>query len=248
MNLHIIACQVFYREVSFLASQSSCTTSVTWMPQGMHDTPKLLQKALQEEIDKLDQAYEAGTLRQAPEAVVLCYGLCSYGVAGLSSRHFPLAIPRTDDCIGIFLGSQRRYLREFEKHPGCLWLTNGWFEASAVPAEADPALLRAKYAEEYGEENAGFLLEQSQAWIFHYHACAYITSPAYRQNASFRERAQALAKRNNWEYFALDGDNSLLSRLINGEFREEETLLCPPGAKILPSFDEKKLCWKLEEA
>ena len=248
MTLHIIACQVFYREVSFLASQSSCTTTITWMPQGMHNTPELLQKALQLEIEKLDQAYESGTLRQVPNALVLCYGLCSYGVAGLSSRHFPLALPRTDDCIGIFLGSQQRYLREFEKHPGSLWLTNGWFETDAVPAEKDPAAIRAKYAEEYGEEHAVFLLEQDQAWIFHYHACSYITSPAYRKNASFQERARALAQRNHWDFYTFNGDNSLLFRLLNGEFPEDEILLCPPGAKIFPSFDEKKVCWKAEKA
>ena len=75
MILHLIACQVFYREVSYLASQSKQITSVSWMPQGMHDTPDLLRKNLQSEIDRLDLALENGTLRHRPDYLLLCYGL-----------------------------------------------------------------------------------------------------------------------------------------------------------------------------
>lgn len=54
MNLHIIACQVFYREISCLASPSPHRTWTAWLPQGMHSTPHLLREAIQREIDRVD--------------------------------------------------------------------------------------------------------------------------------------------------------------------------------------------------
>ena len=113
MNIKIIACHVFYRELSYIASMSDNVTSVTWLPQGLHNTPDLLQKALQEEIDKAENSQsESSALyhNKAFDAIVLGYGLCSNGVIGLKSNKIPIIIPKTDDCIGVFLGSQKRYL------------------------------------------------------------------------------------------------------------------------------------------
>ena len=240
MILHLIACQVFYREVSYLASQSKQITSVSWMPQGMQDTPDLLRKNLQSEIDRLDLALENGTLRHRPDYLLLCYGLCSNGVAGLSSRHYPLVIPRTDDCIGIFLGSQARYLREFSRYPGTYWLNNGWLEAASLPGSQNPEQQRQAYAEQYGEENADFLLEQQTAWVRQYSACGYITSQVC-DLAPYREEAKDVAQRNHWNFREIPGDITFLARLLDGDFREEEVLLCPPGKTVTPSYDAKKL-------
>lgn len=242
MVLHLIACQVFYREVSFLASQSRHITSVSWMPQGMHDAPDLLRRSLQCEIDRLDLALEGGSLRHKPDYLLLCYGLCSNGVAGLSSRNFPLVIPRTDDCIGIFLGSQERYLKVFSEHPGTYWLNNGWLEAAVLPGSRNPEQQRRIYAEQYGEENAGFLLEQQAAWVKRYSTCGYITSQVY-DRASYREEARSIARQNHWDFLEIPGDIALLSRLLDGVFRQEEVLLCPPGKTVTQSYDAKKLAF-----
>ena len=40
MRIHIIACRVLTRELSYLISQSPHTVDVTWLPQGLHDTPE----------------------------------------------------------------------------------------------------------------------------------------------------------------------------------------------------------------
>ncbi len=242
MHLHIIACQVFYREISFLASQAPNTTWVTWLPQGMHDTPDLLRRSLQAEIDRIDQGVEDGALRHVPDYVILGYGLCSNGVCGLSSRRFPLVIPRTDDCIGVFLGSQRRYLQEFENHPGTYWLNNGWLETAYVPTLENQRLLRKQYAELYGEENADFLADQQNAWTAKYTSCGYISSKAY-SNPAYTEQARRVAEQNHWEFLSLPGDLSLLQRLLNGEFDQREVLICPPGKTVSPSYDEKKICF-----
>lgn len=54
MNLHIIACQVFYREISCLASPSPHRTWTPRLPQGMRSTPYPLREAIRREIGRVD--------------------------------------------------------------------------------------------------------------------------------------------------------------------------------------------------
>ena len=108
MRIHIIACRVFTRELSYYASQSPNTIDITWLPQGLHDTPEKLRSMLKESLDGLYRQKEKQMIKHWPDFIVLCYGLCSNGIVGLESRDTPLIIPRTDDCIALFLGSQQR--------------------------------------------------------------------------------------------------------------------------------------------
>lgn len=134
MRIHIIACRVLTRELSYLISQSPHTVDITWLPQGLHDTPEKLRALIADAIDGLYRQREQRMLKHFPDVIVLGYGLCSNGVVGLESRDIPLVIPRTDDCIALFLGSQERYLRLFEEYNGTYWLNNGWIETAYIPS------------------------------------------------------------------------------------------------------------------
>ena len=84
---------------------------MTWLPQGLHDTPELLHKRLESELDRLYADIEDRALRcPKPDYIGLCYGLCSNGVVGLTARDIPIVVPRCDDCTALFLGSQKRYM------------------------------------------------------------------------------------------------------------------------------------------
>ena len=106
MRYKVIACKALFREFSLLASQTQTILDITYMRQGLHDTPDLLRRALQEEIDKVDENADMHSNEQRPgrtfDAILLGYGLCSNGVAGLSSKKYPLVVPRSDDCIVLF--------------------------------------------------------------------------------------------------------------------------------------------------
>lgn len=246
MNIHIIACQVFYREISYLAALSPHATSIIWLPQGLHDTPDLLRKRVQQEIEEVERAIEERTYKHDPDIILIGYGLCSNGTVGLSSRSLPLVIPRTDDCIGVFLGSQKRYLTEFSEHPGTYWLNNGWLETAFLPTKQNYDKMWKTYAEEYGEDNADFLLEQEQAWVLKYDTLGYITSEIY-QNDGFEQYAEEIGTHNNWRFLKLDGDAGFLRRLLDGIFDEKEVLVCPPGHCTAASFDEQKLTFTVDK-
>jgi len=59
----------------------------------LHTRPQEMRPALQAHIDALP----------APSIVLLGYGLCGNGVVGVKSGAHVLVIPRTHDCIAIFL-------------------------------------------------------------------------------------------------------------------------------------------------
>jgi hypothetical protein len=135
MRLHVVACQVFSRELCSIAAQSSHVVELDLLPQGLHDTPALLREMVGEAIQKVEDRYQKGISKYLPDAIILGYGLCSNGVVGLQAGKIPLVVPRTDDCIGIFLGSQRRYLDLFQQYPGIYWFNHGWIENAFIPTK-----------------------------------------------------------------------------------------------------------------
>lgn len=235
MRLHIIACQVFGRELNYYCSQSSNTIEITWMPQGLHDTPAILNKKLSEAINEIESRK-----RNRPDAIILCYGLCSNGVVGLKSKNIPIVVPRTDDCIALFLGSQKRYLEMFEKHNSTYWLTTGWIEHAFIPSEDAFKKRLEEYTVLYGEDNADFLLEQDSLWIKNYNYCGYISSEVY-ENDDYINIARGISDLHNWDFAKIQGDNSMIRKIVEAKWNENEFLVCPPNHIIEPSFDYMKI-------
>ncbi|HIY08127.1 MAG TPA: DUF1638 domain-containing protein [Firmicutes bacterium] len=240
MRIHVIACQVFFRPLSWLAARSAHTVSISWLPQGLHDTPSRLNQMLRQELDRLEEQQEKRILKHRPQAIVLGYGLCSNGVVGLEAGEVPLIAPRTDDCIGLLLGSQARYLEAFARHPGTYWVSDGWMEYGYVPTREALEQRRRDYVEQYGEENADFLMEQDQQWRKHYTTVAYIDSPLGAR-PEFREAARQIGEDQGWSLVEYPGELGLLERLVNGPWEDEEFLVCPPGHRIIASNDERKI-------
>ena len=214
MRIHLIACQVFCRELSAAIAQSPNIVAVSWMPQGLHEFPGKLREALQAEIDRVEGQIAAGALKFPPDVIALGYGLCSNGTAGLIARTRPLVVPRTDDCIALFLGSQERYMEYFTQYPGTYWFNGG---------------MRAEYAALYGEDNADFLMESGVGWgwIKNYRTCGYISSTCY-ENPAWRQEAAGMAAHCGWELMEVPGSRRLLDALLAGDWGGE-FLVCPPG-------------------
>jgi hypothetical protein len=87
----------------------------TWMDVALHNSPKKLAVALQERLDALPE----------PSTVLLGYGLCGNGLVGVKSGPHTLIVPRTHDCVAIFLGSHQRYVQRFFASPNTYYLTKG---------------------------------------------------------------------------------------------------------------------------
>ena len=129
MELAVVGCGIFKNEIEYLKPRITAALDFYWLPQRLHSKPLELRTLVQAEIDKADGA------DKTYDGIVLLYGLCSKGTIGVSSRKYPVAVPKVQDCIGILLGSNERYMAHFREKPGTYWFTKGWFETGFNPGK-----------------------------------------------------------------------------------------------------------------
>lgn len=240
MRLKLIACKVISREIGLLSAQSKNTIDITTLRQGLHNEPEKLREALQREIDLIDRhddIHSCNNPGSVFDAILLGYGLCSNGVVGVSSKKYPIVIPRAHDCATLFLGSKERYKAIFdEKSGGVYWYTPGWIENTPMPSAESEAEKRELYNERYGEENADYLIETEREWLKNYHCLAYVETPGIcaGECRAFTKRAAAYF---GLDYAEYDGSLNLLQALLEGDWDAERFLILPPGASAEPSYD-----------
>jgi hypothetical protein len=236
MRLRLISCEIFYREMCWAASRSPNQVDLEFLPKGLHDLgAAAMRTRLQAAIDQADP--------ERYEALLLGYGLCGNGLAGLEARSLPLIAPRAHDCITLFLGSRARYLEYFQQHPGTYFHTTGWIERGRdVPQLSIQQRLGGgrsfqELAARYGEDNARYLMEQLGDYRRRYGRLAFIRT-GLEPDDRFRRASLEEAERRGWRFEEIAGDLSLLRRLTDGPWDEEDFLRVPPGGRIAATYRE----------
>lgn len=218
----VVACQVFQSLLQELLP-ADLVERLTFMDYGLHRVPSNLTWSVQEVIDSIDQ----------PSLVVLGYGLCGNGLDGIKAGKHTLLVPRADDCIAILLGSYKKYIQEFEAHPGTYYLTKGWLESGSNPLQEYQ-----EYKEKYGEESATWIMDQQYQ---HYERLVYV---AHSQEDLEKYRPQALevaeyCQRWGMRYEEILGSDIFVRRLIEVaatiDKADEDFVVIPPGGEIRQS-------------
>ena len=235
LRLKLLSCEVFYREMCAVVATSVNRVDLGFLPQGLHDLPH------QEMTARVQAAVDAVEADRY-DAILLGYGLCNNGLAGLVARQLPLVLPRAHDCITLFLGSRQRYLEYFHSHPGVYFLTTGWLERDVTEGDLQNLTIQhqtgmdrtyLELVEKYGKDNADFLWEQlCQATLNNYGAIAYIQMGVEPDDRFEREAEQQAAAR-GWPCEKVKGDLSLLRRLVDGPWDEGDFLRVAPGERIV---------------
>lgn len=237
MRLKLLSCEVFFREVCLLAAGSPHTSDLEFLPKGLHDLgADKMRDRLQEYVDRADDARY--------DAIVLVYGLCNNGVAGLKARHTRIVIPRAHDCISLFLGSRERYRDRFNDHPGTYYRTTGWLEHADSNGAGDVTvsqklglfMQREELVRKYGEDNAEYIMETMGDGLANYDRLAFIRMGLDCEDA-FRTTASAEASRLGLTFEEIAGSMELLRKLIRGEW-DNDFLLLEPGQVLAPSHDD----------
>jgi len=236
---HFIAltCEALARSIYGLSATAPHTISVRLFRQGLHNTPKALRATLQEQID----AIQPGEC----DAILLAYGICGTSTLGLVAHHTPLVIPRTHDCIALYLGSHRRYMAEFEKHPGTYWYSLDYMERNepgsniALGAAQLDVMdeVYEEYVEKYGKDNADYLMEVMGEWGKHYSRAVYIDM-GHGDGNKFEVLAREQAQHRSWLFERKQGDTRMLRMLLAGEWASDEFLVVPPGHTIRQAGDD----------
>lgn len=239
LRLKIIACDVLNREISYLASQSKNYTDVTFMSQGLHNTPDKLREMVQAEVDKANGDFPYNYYNTCPkyDYIILGYGLCSNGVVGITSKSVPMIIPRAHDCITLLMGSKELYKTTFEENPGTYWFSGGWIERGWQPSRIKFETLLEDYTQRYGEDNAEFLVEMEQNWVKEYKRAGLITWDCFNNNEYYRDFTKNSSEFLGWDFMEFEGSRALMENILNGQFNDHEVLVVPPGSAVNASYD-----------
>jgi hypothetical protein len=225
----LLSCEVFQRELCAAIAQSPNAVDPEFLEIGLHDEPSILRGRVQARIDAADGRYDA---------VLLGYGLCGNGLAGVAAGRVPLVLPRAHDCCAILLGSLEAYERHFGDSPSASWTSSGYVERSPHYLRTAEEALGIDYEEiarKYGEENARYVRESLKPRVpeteVRFIELEETARLGYAEAA--RERAAAEGK----DFVLIRGSSRLLRGLVAGGWDEAEYLVVPPLSRIVPLYD-----------
>lgn len=230
-RIAVVACAVLELEVEHYGGRSPAVARVVTIEQGLHNDPPRLRQRLQQAVNEVEAD-------PTIDAIVLGYGLCSRGIEGVHARRCRLVVPRAHDCITILLGSRERYAAYVAEHPGTYWYSPGWNKHHTPPGPQRYHRLRAQYVEQFGEDNADFLMDSEQHWFSTYQRATYVhlTVGATEADKRFtRECADWL----KWSYDEQAGDPALLRDLLAGAWDDERFVVLEPGQTVAVTADPR---------
>jgi hypothetical protein len=230
-----LTCSALARPIYSIAASVPAAISVQILDQGLHRVSESLRKKLQNHIDSVKP--------DEFDAILLVYGICGTSTLDLVARDTPLVISRVHDCIGLYLGSHKRYQKEFNAHPGTYWYSVDYMErkgdrgslGSSFTTDIDDRY--DEYVEKYGKDNAEYLMEVMGEWGSHYTRAAFIETGA-PDGKKYEKMAKDQAERRGWKFENMQGNQRMLQMLLSGNWPEDEFLVVPPGHQIKQSFED----------
>jgi len=228
-RVHVIACGVLAVDLKAEAETLGLDLSMQFLPGGLHRSPRELRLRLQEAID-------AAAAAQRGDLIAIGYGVCGLGTVGVHARNVPLAIPRVNDCIALFLGSDAAYKEQFARYPGTYYISAGWIEEKALPESmsretAEPrdptAVDYDRLVRKLGRENAEAIRYFLSSWQRNYQRAAFIDTGAVGRR-KYADIARAMAEEFGWKYEELTGSGTLLRKLLTQRSTTDDILIVPP--------------------
>lgn len=242
----VISCEVMREELTFFLRGRESDFDVHWVEMGLHAKPE----ALNAELKKL----AAECAGKGYEAVLLLFGLCSRATEGLEApADCPLVIHRAHDCITLYLGSAARYVREHEAEAGTYWFSQGFLHRAdrergleGLGAGVDLGIegksrtlaeIRQSFIDDYGEENAEYLVETLlESWKKNYSRAVYFDWEHNSDRAGDLEYVRGYAGDNGWRVETLPADFRLLEAFVAGDWGDE-FMVVEPGRRLAATND-----------
>jgi hypothetical protein len=209
-NTKIIACATVIEELLPLMPPGMQAVGLEY---GLHVNPDDLKKTLQQEIDNSEGKIDN---------IILGYGLCSMAVIGLKANGCTLIVPRVDDCIGLFLGSNEHYKQQHKLEPGTYYLSKGWIEVGGTPFDEHRQMI-----ERHGEKKAKRMMDL----MFKDYKRLVLIITGQEDMSKYRKYTKEQADRYNLRYEEITGSNALIKRMLEGNLNGDFVVV-PPGGTI----------------
>jgi hypothetical protein len=206
----LIACAAVIEEIR---SQIPEDLQYEILDFNLHLVPHRLKETLQKAIDAIGQDIDT---------LILGYGLCSMAVVGVRANHCQIIIPRVDDCIALFLGSQSAYQEQLYGEPGTYFLSRGWIEAGDTLIDDYGRLIQ-----KYGIERADSVMSLMMA---NYTRLAFIDT-GYSHCQPYYDFAQHAADQLGLQYEKIESTDRLLQKMLHGPW-DDDFIVIQPGQTI----------------
>lgn len=232
-RIALLACNVFEDEITLLTSGANHIIETRFFEIGLHDRPDQLRSTLQENLDAVDA-------RTDIDAVVLAYGLCGRGTAGLRPTHHPLVIPRAHDCITLFMGCKEAYASHQRLCPTCYYYTPGWNRARRVPGPDMLEQMRAELSARFDPEDVEFLIDSHREQLAMHDTATYLdlgTADGPAEATYAKQCAEWLG----WKFEHVRGNPALFRDLLWGQWDEHRYQIIAPGMQLGQATDDSIL-------
>ncbi|WP_321449020.1 DUF1638 domain-containing protein [uncultured Cohaesibacter sp.] len=207
-----ITCNVMEAEMRALLPEDA---DVEIFDISLHTRPNKLRGTLQEAVSRADGLYDP---------IFLGYGLCSQATVGLVAQNSHLVLFKTDDCIGVFLGSKEDQRQRAHNEPGAYFISRGWVGDGTGSLFDEYHRMK----ERRGEEKA---LKLMKKMLGHYDRIAHIIMPSAPDLEGDKAYARAMADTFGLDYVEIEGTTELIRQMVDGQ-TNRDVLIVPPGAPI----------------
>jgi hypothetical protein len=179
----------------------------------LHLSPTLLREALSAAVADADK----------PGAtIVLAFGMCSQAVLGLRTEHATLVVPKVDDCIAMFLGSNAAFEAESKKARGTYYVTGAYLDECDTIFSDHEALIE-KRGPERADKMMRLLLEGYTR---------IVTIDLGRQDlCDLRERVTGFAERFDLDVEPIRGTTRIVDALVADDWGDD-FVVAPPGHEL----------------
>ena len=227
----VISCSVLEAEIEHFAANLEHIVRIENLEQGLHNEPTKLRNQLQEAIERIEEETPA-------ETILLGYGLCSRGTEGVRTGRCRMIVPRAHDCITLLLGCKRRYAEYVAEHPGTYWYSPGWNKHHVPPGPERHEKLYQEYREQFGEDDAKYLMETAEGWFSSYERAAYVDLGVGVTDEDLEYTCKC-ADWLGWTFDHQHGDPDLLRALLEGRWDTERFVVLRPGQTFRMTGDER---------
>lgn len=227
-KVFFIGCGVLGPDTDHIAKKLNLNLEKTFLPGGLHNQPAALRQKLQDTINDVGQD-------PLCRRIIIGYGLCGRGTVGIKAPGAPLIFPKVHDCIALFMGGNHAYREEFTKIPGTFYISAGWYKAHEQCKRLKTDMLwtgsrSMGYQEiknKYGEKRSRDIIQFLTTWKKNYKRAAFIDT-GIGKTSQYEKYAQEMANKNNWTYQRIQGDSSLMIKLLTATDSDDQILVVPP--------------------
>lgn len=160
-------------------------------------------------------------INQDLENIIIVFGLCGKGAAGIGSSSSRVIIPRFDDCVNMMLCPEKREKRAYMK-AGITYLTRGWTE--------DKGSLLSIYnecLERYGEKRG----RKAFKLMYDSYTLAAVIDDGCYDLEPVEEYARKTSELLGLDICTVDGSIRVFEKLLSGNW-DDDIIVCEPGEVI----------------